>query len=152
MISFWNPERDQIITDNRGVLPASAIANMLGCTRNAVIGRARRLGLDKLKPTGVKREPGSQKRVKRVNGEKKIRTAPVREFESPPMPVAPLNIPFIDLEERHHCREIVGTGDYGLSLSCGHPQIEASSYCEFHHRLNYTRPEPRKTTYYRHAA
>ena len=141
----WSDERDEIVKVNRGILSARQIADMLGTTRNAVIGRAKRLGLRSLKNTTAPHRP------KRIKGEKKIRTAPVREFESPPMPVAPLNIPFIDLE-RHHCREVVGTGDYNLSLSCGHPRIEDSSYCRFHHSLNHTRPEPRKATYYRQAA
>lgn len=147
----WNDERDKIIIDNRGRLSSSQIGNLLGVTRCAVIGRARRLGLAKLKPTGVGRDPESKSRARRVNGEKKIRKAPTREFDSAPMLVAPLNIRFIDLE-RHHCREVVGTGGYNLSISCGHPQIEASSYCEFHHRLNYKDLEQRKTIYYRQAA
>src|SRR5690348_2961 len=47
---IWSEERDRIIIDNRGRLSASLIADLIGhgCTRSAVIGRARRLGLKRL--------------------------------------------------------------------------------------------------------
>ena len=149
----WNDERDKIISDNWGLLRTAKIAALLGVSRNAVIGRASRLGLKRLPPTPGGRPPNPNKppRVKRIRGEHKIRKPPTREFASPPIPVAPLFIPFIDLAP-HHCREVVGTGDYNLSLSCGHPRIEASSYCEFHHQLNYTTPAPRKVSAMRFAA
>ncbi len=50
---------------------------------------------------------------------------------------APLNIPLMELKG-HHCREVVGKGDDGLATFCGHPQSRASSYCVYHHRINFT--------------
>lgn len=126
----WTEVEDKIITDNRGVIGATQIAALIGVSRNAVIGRSHRLGLINLRSAPRVKVPKPRRRTK-----------PVKVFVSPPVPVVPLNIPFGELE-RHHCREIVGTGDYGLSLSCGHPKNEDSSYCRWHHVLNhYTRPE-----------
>lgn len=133
---IWTAVEDKIITDNRGALSAAGIASLIGhdVTRNAVIGRSKRLGLERLKPIG-NHKPGRPKLARIA----KQPTAQ-REYASPPIAVIPLNIPFLKLE-RAHCREIVGSMGYGLSLSCGHPRIEDSSYCRWHHAINtYTRP------------
>lgn len=132
----WNADADQVIIENHSLKSAAQIGLLLGVTRNAIIGRSRRLGLPKLSTSPSRTSPIS--RPRRVNGEKKIRKAPVREFASPPVPVAPLNISFIDLEP-HHCREIIGSAGAGMSLSCGHPVITDSSYCRWHHSINYSR-------------
>src|SRR5258708_29156777 len=49
---IWSEEHDRIIIENRGRMSASLIAELIGggCTRSAVLGRARRLGLEKLSP------------------------------------------------------------------------------------------------------
>jgi hypothetical protein len=137
---IWTEVEDQIIVANRGTLSAAIIANLIGhgCTRNAVIGRINRLKLPKIKHAMTGGNPRKVK-PRRVNGEHKVRKAPTIQLP-PPMPVAPLNIPFIDLE-RNHCREIVGSGGIGMSLSCGHTVITDSSYCRWHHSINYTTPE-----------
>jgi hypothetical protein len=49
--------------------------------------------------------------------------------------IAPLHIPFLELQ-RHHCREVTGTGDDGLALCCGRPRSGRSSYCLHHRRIN----------------
>ena len=48
---------------------------------------------------------------------------------------SPLDIPLMDLQ-RHHCREVTGTGDDGLALYCGQPRSGRTSYCEQHRRIN----------------
>jgi hypothetical protein len=48
---------------------------------------------------------------------------------------APLDIPLMGLQ-RHHCREVTGTGDDGLALYCGQPKSGRTSYCEQHRRIN----------------
>jgi len=50
--------------------------------------------------------------------------------------LAPLDIPLVDLQ-RHHCREVTGTGDDGLALYCGHARSGRSSYCAQHRRINF---------------
>lgn len=47
----------------------------------------------------------------------------------------PLDIPLIALQ-RHHCREVTGTGGDGLALYCGQPRSGRTSYCEQHRRIN----------------
>ena len=144
---FWTPEFDKIIIDNRGLVSSTRIAEMIGgVTRNAVLGRINRLKLPKIGHARSGRPKG-----KRINGERKERKAPTREYLSPPIPVEPLNIMFIDLEP-FHCREIVGSLGYGQSLSCGHPVIEGSSYCRWHHSINHTCAAPSSRPYFRVAA
>ncbi len=145
-MSFWNTERDTYITINRGAQSAEFMAAFLHTTRNAVIGRSHRLNLPALKrsPTGRPKSP-------RADRPSKIRKPPTFIYEPPPMPVEPLNIPFMELGPKH-CREIVGYGDFGLSLSCGHPVIDGTSFCRWHYSINYMAPAPRKVTAMRFAA
>ncbi len=127
-MSFWNLERDTYITVNRGELSAEYMAKFLKTTRNAVIGRSHRLKLPELtrSPTGrPKKERPLLSKVRK----------PPTVCAPPPMAVEPLNIPFIDLGPKH-CREIVGYGDFNLSLSCGHPTLHESSWCRWHHSVN----------------
>ncbi len=135
-MSFWNLERDTYITENRGGQSAATMAVFLHTTRSAVIGRSHRLKLPKLtrSPTGRPKKP-------RVDRPSKIRKPPTICLP-PPMPVEPLNIPFVNLGPKH-CREIVGTEGYGKTLSCGHPIIDGSSFCRWHYSINYMRPVSR---------
>jgi hypothetical protein len=48
---------------------------------------------------------------------------------------SPLDTPLMELQ-RHHCREVTGTGDDGLALYCGQPRSGRTSYCERHRRVN----------------
>ena len=139
-MSIWTAEHDQVILDNRGAISAERIALLINAQfgwvigKNAVIGRSHRLGLPNLKPVAPPRVP----KVPRVNGERKERKAAIKVFVSPPVPVEPLCILFGDLQP-HHCREVVGQ-DAWESLSCGHRRVENSSYCRWHHAINYTAP------------
>ncbi len=129
---LWTAEMDTYITVNRGALSAELMGRFLKVTRSAVIGRSHRLRLPTLSrsPTGKPKERVEYYRPK-------VGMA-IKICEPPAMPVAPLNIPFIDLNS-HHCREIVGSEGVGQSLSCGHP-IAKESYCRFHYAQNYFRP------------
>ena len=129
---------DQTIIEGRGNrISASRIAEQinelfgLALTKNAVIGRANRLGLPSVRPAPRPKLP----KAPRIAGEYKARKAPAKVFVSPPVPVEPMNILFSDLHP-FHCREIVGQDGFE-SLSCGHPKIENSSYCRWHHAVNY---------------
>ena len=148
-MSVWNAEHDQFIRDNRGALSAEQIAKKINdlfgwaITRNSVIGRSHRLGLPNIKPVPKPKLP----KAPRIAGEYKARKAPTKQFISPPVPVEPMNVLFSDLHP-FHCREIVGQDGFE-SLSCGHPKIENSSYCRWHHAVNYTTPVARSRPYYR---
>lgn len=132
----WSVERVDYLRTGHGKISASLMADHLGCTRNAVIGKRHRLGLDPLRTNNV------AYRAEKMQTKRRAPKVKLREYLLPPVPVEPLNIPFMDLE-RFHCREIVGRGADGLSLSCGHKRMEDSSYCRWHHGLNWT-PHVRK--------
>ena len=101
-------------------------------SRNAVIGRARRLGLPALK-RGVRNDLPRRPRKPRGRSQPMF----VMELAPKPQPVVPLNIPYFDLEP-FHCREIVGTGEDGLPISCGHPRVEEGPwFCVWHTKVNF---------------
>ena len=49
--------------------------------------------------------------------------------------VALLHVPMVELQ-RHHCREVTGTGDDGLAVHCGRLRSGRTSYCLHHRRIN----------------
>jgi hypothetical protein len=123
-ISSWTEERSDYLKENWGHSTASAIAAKLNISRNAVIGRARRMGLEAKKSgpvTGVKR---SQPRPVIIRPP----APPPREpFSWPEIPS--LNIPLLELEDGQ-CRFPCDEG------FCGHP-IVYNSYCGQHARVSY---------------
>lgn len=115
-------------------------------SRNAIIGRCRRLGFpprqqDEIKgTTRVDNRPKRLKKIKRIKIEIAARPPRiVREevyelTESPEMGLVEL----MQLE-RHHCRFIVDDG--GKTFYCGNVHDDnAKPYCPFHHDIVY-RPE-----------
>jgi hypothetical protein len=115
-------------------------------TRNAVIGRAKRLGLERLKtnyPTehknwgGVRGVPGPRRHAApstRMHHLQRLRGLRVHEAQQPY--AGSLDIPFLEIGPGQ-CREIVGVG---VALCCGQPQTAASSYCSHHHAINHLVP------------
>lgn len=135
----WPAERDNLLRElwEQG-LSARLCGIELGCTRNAVIGRAHRLGLPSRKPTGPNggRQPRKRKHVLR-------RTISPHQFiweiGEPPIekvhePLGP-PVPFIETK-LHHCRWIVG-GEGIETLCCGVQHVEGYPYCRTHCRLAY---------------
>jgi len=107
-------------------LSARQIAAILGVTRNAVIGRCYRAGLQlQGRPTGnpgVRKRPPVQRQI------------PVVERPDS------LNITFADLSTGQ-CKYAVTESP--PHLFCGHQTAGGSSYCAYHYRLCY-RPEDRR--------
>lgn len=153
--SFWNAERDTVLrrmwlADQHS---AEEIARTIGASsRNAVIGRAHRIGLPgksgkgrgqvKGKSLGV--HPGAA--VARIlNGRGKpfqlrdksiIRHAPKIEALPLPAPAAEdkARVSFVDLDN-HHCRWPVGETANILPdtpIFCGLKRMPGSSYCPGH--------------------
>lgn len=131
---IWSEERDRIIIDNRGRLSASLIADMIGhgCTRSAVIGRARRLGL---------------KRLTRRDPERSIRPRALKLWQIvqnpqfPAMPdVAPVVDTLIPFEQRktlltlgpNDCHWPVGDPQAEDFFFCGAERSGPASYCAAH--------------------
>jgi GcrA cell cycle regulator len=139
----WTEEQDQFLRENRGKLSSSQIADHVGKTRNAVIGRAHRLRLENLRetPNGW-HEVNELKRVKARIARPK--PTPKLVVVAPPPPIADAAIP---LEQRktlmelgpHDCRWPVGDPQEPGFFFCGAVQRGGSSYCSAHHRVAYNR-------------
>jgi GcrA cell cycle regulator len=158
MQSFiWAPEHSDALRDclSRGMSygqAASAINARFGTefTRNAVVGRANRLGL---KPASVKkvtsrpRRPGrwgeSAPKVPRKVVRQALSAEPVPEPVKPVklrcVGISPRLLAFADLEPCD-CRYPYGGEREGEAYAfCGHPRIPHSSYCGPHHALTHGR-------------
>ena len=160
-LSTWTPERemDLRLFYLKG-LSCSQIAAELGSgiTRNAVIGKIHRLGLDgRPKPERVQKE----RKQKAVLNSRRWRAKhnPTHLFAmingSDPGYVEPsCDELIIPIEQRRTLIELTDTtcrfpiGDpatEGFYFCGGHP-VGGKPYCSFHCRLAYTKPEPRKRT------
>jgi hypothetical protein len=147
---LWTAEYDALLTKLHGQpdepsfsIMAAKISNEFGITktRNACIGRARRLDLAKritkansryTKQTLPRKPRQPPKPRQRYSNESKrmITIFESREvLELQCAEVEPLNISLLDLES-YHCRWPYGEGQE--ILFCGHQKDDVSNYC-FHH-------------------
>lgn len=133
----WTPERSELVRKywSEGLSASQICARIGNTTRNAVIGRVRRMGLDfRVTKVQAKRQrPPQPPRLARCKPEHQ---RPI-EFRGPPKDPAPMPLPaaddiarvsLIDLEP-HHCRFPVGEPTQGF---CGCPKVPGVSYCEGH--------------------
>lgn len=139
---FQDERREQILRENFNRYSTAQLADLINrqtgsaFTRNAIIGRAHRLGLINKRP--VQSGP-KVKKLPHENGTglaARLR-APRNYYDIPQVADEPelpfLNITFDDLDERH-CRYLRG-GDGKPFLYCGQPHKDNSSYCAFHHSI-----------------
>lgn len=155
MQSFiWAPEHSDALRDclSRGMSygqAASAINTRFGTefTRNAAIGRAKRLGL---KTASARKVTSRTKRSARWGEsapkapEKVVRPAASAAPKLTPEPVKlrcvgvkPRLLAFADLEPGD-CRYPYGGEREGEAYAfCGHPRLPHSSYCRPHHALTH---------------
>jgi len=98
----WTPEMDTLLLSLYATTNAQDIADMIGKTRNAVIGR--------------------YNRIKVTDVPKPKRVRPSRAVVKPVEPAA--YMPWADLPEKYFCRWPVGKG------ACGKPCV--SRYCQTH--------------------
>ena len=156
--TFWSDQNIQTLTEMWGMRKISAIAKMMGVTKNAIIGKARRLGL--------RHEPEPVETVKVVP------IVPARALsygattlpKLPSMAVAPrpiativaprrvapaaaphpvvftLAAPMRFSPERACCWPIGDPLDRANFRFCGDPIGGRQSYCEVHHRMAHSRP------------
>ncbi len=114
---------------------ATQVADVVGKSRSAVVGKMKRLGLLK-KEQGIALPKGAPRSVKKSK-------LPLPPMELPPVIVpeaSSLNPVTLENLRKHHCRAILGdVGPEGFAMYCGDPKAEGSSYCSFHHGL-YTQP------------
>ena len=131
---FWGAEQDAVIIEHYNKMRAKQIAQMLNVTKNAVIGRAKRLGLSSTKEARVKsHEPLAPFGSWRRKGWDRIQ----RMFKPRPEPVTVVSIPGgISIMELtgSTCRwPVSGTG--ADMMYCGCEVHKEKSYCLKHCRV-----------------
>lgn len=138
---FWAETEIKTLERLWETLPAKEIGALVGKTKNAVIGKANRLGLPmkKSKP-GMRQARDITVKPKRIRAPAPPRREPIRIAPmvlEPPVPVeGGLHIMQLEIQ---HCREVVGYGYPDLlARYCGHQKREGSSFCAYHHGKNYT--------------
>lgn len=150
---YWSDERTTECVNlwNRG-FSATEVARCLGgTTRNAVIGKIHRLGLSHRTTVVRSKQRGAGNRKDRKGKPRGffdatliVKSIPkVYEAPLPPEPERPETlVSLADLEDSQ-CRFIYGDpkSDYGF---CGCQTATGSSYCEGHHHVVFTVPEPRR--------
>jgi len=145
----WTDERIALLTKMRGNgISFGKIANAVGLSRNACIGKAQRLGLAvpvkesrerKLRPRQstirIKATPREQRNMDTIGA-----LAPdldvLRLFDERPAPATFLGIPLLSLRDGQ-CRFPRGEG--AETLFCGQPAADGS-YCQACHARCYVRP------------
>jgi GcrA cell cycle regulator len=143
----WPPERNELLAQlwNTKKYSASQIAHELGVTRSAVIGRARRMGLDH-RTTG--KAPAPFPRIKHDRPRKRrkrlMSLEPVIDPIVPPAREVPTGkpVPFFDLRPQH-CRWPLWDDAHPALLFCGALKNGWSSYCDRHARKAFVRTKPR---------
>lgn len=119
-------------------LSASNIADELGegATRNAIIGKAHRLGLSS-RPTPAK-DTAPAKKPKKAAAPKKPKAAP-----KPEVPVEPELITILNLTDRM-CKWPLGHPGEDDFHFCGTKSVVGEPYCPHHCALAYQAPQPRR--------
>ena len=130
-------------------LSCSAIAAMIGKSRNAVIGRVHRIGLVKRGAgkhakieVGDRNSPRPDSSRGRFRGKHlpadkqppriRVMRPPQEQIEERVAAVDPLHIGLLDLES-HHCRYPYGDGSLEAPFTfCGHQVFAGFSYCAPH--------------------
>jgi GcrA cell cycle regulator len=148
--TLWTEEQDAQLRKLRdqGLSASQIAAELGGMTRNAVIGRAGRLGLEKQKrgPKTVREQQSKVPQIRRVHLSGLSEDSVVKNIlrkRSEPIPVldsksdAPVTL--FDLEP-HHCRWPVQDAPY---LFCADTKQDGSSYCSRHFGVSKRVASPR---------
>jgi GcrA cell cycle regulator len=153
MQSNWAPAHSKALCEcfTKG-MSFSAIARAINAefktsyTRNAVLGRAKRMGLevagqsqDGTKPLSIAETPRLL-RIRERNKSRPWRLPPIFEAtETAPLrcaDVVPRHLSLMGLE-RSDCRYPYGGDADGEAITfCGHPRRRGSSYCAMHFKLS----------------
>lgn len=161
----WTDDRIELLKASHieGLTALQIAARLGGTTRNAVIGKMHRLGMNadmyltegekaekfarqaKAKELREARKAERKHRARSDSPEKSKRSTLYQMFVTRPaddMAATAKHIPFLDLEP-HHCRFPYGTDAQTGYTFCGHDKIEGSTYCAGHHALCWVPPRQR---------
>jgi len=135
--SFWTEERQAFLLANVRQLSAGQLAKQLGTSRNAVIGKVRRLGAMLAKPD---ERTLAQRRTDRLqylrDYHRRVREAQGCKYQPrrkpPPAPLfqpAAHNVTILDLDPGCCAWPLNNGPDY---FFCGNPVVPGRSYCPYH--------------------
>jgi GcrA cell cycle regulator len=148
----WTDNRIDILRKNYPHYSATQVSKMLAetgasFTRCAVIGKARRIGIDSCKPVVVPRKRVQAKKPRRHKSSRvSTFTAEWGDGPTPPrfptqdipiQPCMPL-VKLIDLSHKH-CRFPIGEPGTEEFAFCGCQKLDGFSYCEFHRPITIKR-------------
>jgi len=130
----WNGAKVQLLKKlwNEMGLSGTQIAELLGTTRNAVVGKVFRLGLSKRNSVLSKRAPKAEPKRLRSNYYPHALEPGIKDLLPHDCdPPAEDRVKFADLAE-HHCRWSIGDPQNEDFSYCGRLKAQHSSYCEGH--------------------
>ena len=131
---FWGAEQDAVIIEHYNKMRAKQIAELLGITKNAVIGRAKRLGLSRTKEARVKsHKPLSPFGSWRRKGWDRIQRMFRPRQEPVPVVAPPGGIAIMSLTNAACRWPVSGTG--ADMMYCGCEVHKERSYCLEHCRI-----------------
>lgn len=158
-VRCWTSGEDDILRDlwlegvsTRRIALALTHAGYAARTRNAVIGRVHRLGLNfqgHQQNGGVQQRAIKARRKHRSPDRKAsaVRARPAPKPRPDAAPVAPLNRPLIGedaLQPGLHCRAVAEPDADGNARYCGHPAHNGGSWCAHHDALVFDRSKPKR--------
>lgn len=139
----WTAERLEILQAHiNDDLTAQELASIVGVSRNSIIGKVLRLGMDLPRSLKEGRVPSPRKRVYSATPQRRV--APVSvpaSYEGPVsledgQPVTALTV------AAGMCRWPFGEPGSPEFHFCGRGVLRASPYCDHHHRAAYQSPVP----------
>ncbi|GAB6051765.1 GcrA family cell cycle regulator [Magnetospira thiophila] len=160
MTQDWTPDRIKLLTDlwSEG-LATGEIGRRLGFTKNAVIGKAHRLGLPKRqspiqRAAAAKKPPREATSARKAPAEKPVTETPVAAAPKPepkpkPAPKAPPQVAVtppsphetVTLDRLSHGMCCWPTGEPGTPdfHFCGNPTVPGKPYCLPHCQVAYVK-------------
>ena len=172
-MNFWDEDKLRILKEGvESGRTFQSIGDEIGSTKNAAIGKARRMGFKKpAMDTKISNIPKPKPKLKSKPKTKQLRKKPIKTsthvaeaiaettpesieeaiVETGQVQTAENNIRILNHSSKKEydgiergCRAIFGDVGSGEWGFCQKPKKDGSSYCEEHHSQNYRPVEPRK--------
>lgn len=146
----WTKDRVTVLAKmwREGVSASKIAAHLGGVTRNAVIGKAHRVGLAGRATTSRMKSHYSRRRRAAPTAPRAPARVRIPSFPTAPLPEIPVSdIARVSLAdaERHHCRFIPGDArgvPAHAPLFCGQTAVTGTSWCPGHLKRISQAPEP----------